>query len=442
MILTISLVIVMLLLNGLFVAAEFAIVAVPRAALQRRISEGDSNAALILRIRDEPALQDQYIATAQLGITLASLGLGMYGEHHLAEWLMHAFEHVSWLQALAVHSVASLIAVGLLTYFHVVIGEMIPKSLALQRSERVVLAIAPIMRGFRWLMFPLVIGLNLLGNSVLRMFGVQRTSTAHLSSLQDLQFIVTQSQEAGALEKETAEVLQELLAFTDTDAGELMVPRVRIAALSLDSTPQQVKQMLMDSPHSRYPVYDESLDHILGYVHLQDLYHRLRQPRQEVPVQRQDLHELPFLPATAELETVLEAMHREQLRLVILLDEYGGTAGLISLEDVMAELVGPIEADEIHEAELVESAEGELSVEGTLRLDELGEHLALDLEHNEVDTVSGLILDILERPPREGDEVDYQGLRFRVQSVQGRGVGRCEVRVIVEAESREPRAKS
>lgn len=435
MIFTLVVIVVLLLLNGLFVAAEFAIVSAPRMALQRRAAEGNANAKLILRMRDEPALQDQYIATAQLGITLAGLGLGMYAEHQIAEWLIAFFEHISFLQALAAHSVAGLIAVALLTYIHVVLGEMIPKSVALQRAERVVLLIAPIMRGFRWLMYPLVIGLNLLGNSLLRLAGIQRSAAVQTSSLQDLQFIVNQSQEAGALKKETAEVLQELLAFTDTDAGELMVPRVRISALALDSTPDEVRQLLMDSPHSRYPVYEDSLDQILGYVHLQDLYHRLRQPRQEHPVQRQDLHELPFLPATADLETVLEAMHREQLRLVILLDEFGGTAGLISLEDVMAELVGPIEPDEIHDAELLESGEGRLLVEGTLRLDELGEHLGRRLEHGEVETVSGLILDILERPPREGDEADYEGLRFRVVSVQGRGVGQCEVTPMTEAAS-------
>lgn len=434
MMLTLLLVVLMLLLNGLFVAAEFAIVAVPRTALQRRAAEGDANAQQILRIRDEPALQDQYIATAQLGITLASLGLGMYGEHQLAEWLIHFFEQISWLQMLAAHGIASLVAVALLTYFHVVIGEMVPKSLALQQAEVVVFRIAPIMRGFRWLMFPLVIILNILGNSILRLLGVQRSATSQPSSLRDLQFIVNQSQQAGALHKETAEVLQELLAFTDMDAGELMVPRVRIASLALDSTPQQVKQLLIDTPHSRYPVYEDSLDHILGYVHLQDLYHRLRQPRQELPVQRQDLHDLPFLPATAQLETVLGAMHREQLRMVILLDEFGGTAGLISLEDVMAELVGPIEADEIHEAELRERGEGQLLVEGTLRLDELGEHLERNIEHQQVETVSGLILDILERAPREGDEVNYEGLLFKVMSVQGRGVGQCEVTFLPETD--------
>lgn len=427
MIFAIVLTLVLLLLNGLFVAAEFAIVAVPRLALQRRASEGNKTARQVLNIREQPVLQDQYIATAQLGITLATLGLGSYSEHHFAEALFHYFDHNSALQFLAVHSIASLIIVALLTYFHVVIGEMIPKSLALQKAERVVLWIAPIMMFFRWLMFPLVLGLNLLGNGLLALMGIQRTAGSHLSTLQDLQYIVNQSQEAGALRKETAEVLQELLAFTDTDAGELMVPRVRMAAIDIESTPEEVKQVLSDTPHSRYPVYENNLDEILGFVHLQDLYQRLRQPHQTQPVQRQDLHELPFLPATAELETVLQTMHREQLRMVILIDEYGGTAGLISLEDILAELVGPIEPDEIHDAELREHASGELEVEGTLRLDELGEHLGLDLEHDEVETVSGLILDILERPPREGDEVEYHCLHFRVLSVQGRGVGRCHV---------------
>lgn len=421
---------VLLLLNGLFVAAEFAIVAAPRPALQRRASEGNATARKALRIKEVPALQDQYIATAQLGITLATLGLGMYSEHHFSELLFHYFDHTSALQFLAVHSVASLIVVALLTYFHVVVGEMIPKSLALQKAERMVLWITPIMMFFRWLMFPLVIGLNAFGNGILSLMGIKRTAGSHLSSLQDLQYIVTQSQEAGALQKETAEVLQELLAFTDTDAGELMVPRVRMAALDIESTPDDVRKLLADAPHSRYPVYEGSLDHVLGYVHLQELYHRLRQPRLEHPVQRQDLHELPFLPATAELETVLQTMHREQLRMVILIDEFGGTAGLISLEDVMAELVGPIEAGELHEAELREDRDGDLMVEGTLRLDELGEHLGRDLEHDEVETVSGLILDILERPPREGDTVDYHGLHFEVTGVQGRGVGQCKVTLL------------
>jgi CBS domain containing-hemolysin-like protein len=435
MIFVLVLTIVLLALNGLFVAAEFAIVAAPRHALQRRASEGHKTAKLVLKIRENPALQDQYIATAQLGITLATLGLGMYSEHHFSEWLFHYFEQSSLLQTLAVHSVAALIVVALLTYFHVVIGEMIPKSLALQKAESVVLWITPIMMSFRWLMYPLVIGLNAFGNGILAIMGIRRTAGSHLSTLQDLQYIVSQSQEAGALGKETAEVLQELLAFTDTDAGELMVPRVRMAALDLESTPQEVRQALIDDPHSRYPVYENNLDQVLGFVHLQDLYHRLRQPKLELPVQRQDLHDLPFLPATAELETVLQTMHREQLRMVILIDEYGGTAGLITLEDILAELVGPIEPDEIHDAELREHGEGQLMVEGTLRLDELGEHLGLDLEHDEVETVSGLVLDILERPPREGDEVDYHGLHFKVTSVQGRGVGRCEVTVLPKAEN-------
>lgn len=418
---------VLLVLNGLFVAAEFAIVATPRTVLQERAAKGHTLATQMLKVKEDARLQDQYIATAQLGITLASLGLGMYAEHHLAEWFFHQFAQVSWLAFLASHSLASLFAVILLTYFHVVLGEMIPKSLALQQAERVLLLIAPIMLGFRALMYPLVVGLNALGNALLGLIGIQRSQESHLASVQDLQYIVNQSQEAGALQKATAEVLQELLSFTDTNAVELMVPRVRMSALDIESSPEEVRKLLLDAPHSRYPVYEGNLDQILGFVHLQDLYHRLRQPRLERPVQRKDLVELPFLPATAELETVLETMHRQQIRMVVLLDEFGGTAGLISLEDIMGELVGPIENAELQGAELVEDDNGLLLVDGTLRLQDLGEHLNLKLEHEDVETVSGLILDILERPPHEGDEVDYSGLHFKVLAVQGRGVGRAAV---------------
>jgi len=429
MILNLSLIILFLIaLNGLFVAAEFAIVSVSRTRMQQLADEGHRMAARVLRIKADARAQDQYIATAQLGITLASLGLGMYGEHHLAELLFHGFEQVSWLTFLAVHSVASAIAIAVMTYLHVVLGEMIPKTLALQKSERVVLWITPLMLAFRWLFLPLILLLNGIGNGLLKAMGIERAAPIQASTLRELQYVINQSHEAGALEKDTAEVLQELLAFTDTDAGELMVPRVHIGALALDSSAEDVRQTLMDNPHSRYPIYDDSLDDILGFVHLKDLYRSLHNPLLKQPVQLKDIHPLPFLPATAELETVLKVMHREQVRMAVLLDEYGGTAGLLTLEDIFAELVGPIEADELHEADIVRKPDGHLVVEGTTYLESLGEFLELELEHEEVETVSGLVLDLLERTPHEGDVVTYLGLQFKVLSVKGRGVGHCEVR--------------
>lgn len=417
----------LLALNALFVAAEFAIIAAPTTALQQLSQQNHRLARQVLQIKNDPVLQDEYIAAAQLGITLASLGLGMYGEHQLAEWILHKAGEVSWLQWLAAHSTAAAVAVGVLTYFHVVLGEMIPKTLALQKSKAVVLAILPLMKTFMWVMSPLIKGLNLLGNAVLHLLGVQRTHVASVASIQDLQFIVDQSEAAGALEKEAANFLQELLAFTEMDALELMVPRVHMAALEVGCSPEKVRQVMMQAPHSRYPVYQESLDQILGFVHLKDLYFRLQNPDATDPVRLSDVRPVPFLPATAALEKVLSVMHTEQVKMVILLDEFGGTAGLITLEDLMAELVGPIDARELYEREIRKQADGSLLVEGTVQLETLGEELELELEHAEVDTVSGLVLDILERLPQVGDVVVFQKLSFEVLALQGKGVERCRV---------------
>ena len=189
-------VIVMLALNALFVAAEFAIVSVPRTAMKKRAEAGQKLAQYILKVKEDTELQDQYIATSQLGITLASLGLGMYGEHALAEWIIHTAHDVSALTFLAAHSTAAVVAVSILTYFHVVLGEMIPKTLALQKSEALMLSIMPIMRGFRLLMYPLILFLNAMGNGFLSMLGIERTEFRHFATVRDLQFVVHESQEA------------------------------------------------------------------------------------------------------------------------------------------------------------------------------------------------------------------------------------------------------
>lgn len=434
-------VLVMLALNALFVAAEFAVVAVPRTAMKKRAEAGQKRAQYILKLKEDPELQDQYIATSQLGITLASLGLGMYGEHALAEWILHFAHDHNTLSFLAAHSTASVVAVAILTYFHVVLGEMIPKTLALQKSETLILQILPLMRGFRLLMYPLIVSLNAMGNGFLGLLGIQRTEARPFSTVRDIQFIVHESQEAGALGKDTAEVLQELLSFTDTDAGELMVPRVHIAGIEINSNAETIRQILMDAPHSRYPVYREKIDDILGYVHVQDLYYCLQEAQyhaQSAPesppppvLDEEDLHNIPFLPATAALETVLQTLQKEQVKMVILLDEFGGTEGLLSLEDIFSELAGPIDASDIYTAEIKEaSEENQWQMAGTVRLEELSEALEYPIEHDEVETLSGLILDLLERTPRTGDEVSFGPLNIKVLSLQGRGVERCQVTFI------------
>jgi CBS domain containing-hemolysin-like protein len=416
----------LILLNGIFVAAEFAIVGAPRAAIERRAATGNRLARAVQAVLEHPRQQDRYIATAQLGITVASLGLGMYGEHVLADGVFDLLGGAGLPRWVVSHAVASVIAVAVLTYFHIVIGEMVPKSLALQYAEHMVLWITPPMLWTRNALYPFVIGLNAVGNLVLRIFGVNRQehSPDQYYTPDELQLIVQESEQLGALRTESGQMLQELFAFGDRAAEEVMVPRVRVTGIPLGTTPAQVRELLGRSPHTRYPVYEGDLDHILGMVHIKDLLGVLL--RNET-IDRTHARPLPLVPEAAELDSVLSAMRRERTQMVIVLDEHGGTAGVVTLEDLFEEVVGDIEEGPAGLPDVYRDAEGRLHVPGTMRIDELGQEFGLELEHEDVDSVSGLILMLLGRPPNVCDRVRYDRLQFMVTAVKGHGVEECAV---------------
>ena len=419
----------LILLNGIFVAAEFAIVGAPRAAIERRAATGNRLARAAQRVLEDPREQDRYIATAQLGITLASLGLGMYGEHVLADGVYHALGGSGLPAWLASHGVASVLAVAILTYFHIVVGEMVPKSLALQQAERLVLWITPPMLWTKTAFYPFVIGLNAVGNLVLKAFGVDRQehNADQYYTPEELQLIVQESEELGALRAESGHMLQELFAFGDRTAGEIMVPRVRVTGIPIGTTPAQIRELLLRAPHTRFPIYEGDLDHILGMVHIKDLLGVLL--RDEV-IGRGHARPLPLVPETAELDSVLATMRRERTQMVIVLDEHGGTAGVVTLQDLFEEVVGDIEEGPIGAPHVYRDEQGRLRVPGTMRIDELGQEFGLELEHEEVDSVSGLVLTVLGRPPNVGDTVRYGRLQFTVTALKGHGVEECAVSLV------------
>jgi CBS domain containing-hemolysin-like protein len=417
---------VLILLNGLFVAAEFAIVGAPRLAIERRARAGERIARAVQRILDHPRQQDRFIATAQLGITFASLGLGMYGEHVVAAWIASAIESWGSARWIAAHTVATVIAVTVLTYFHIVIGEMVPKSLALQRAERTVLWITPPMLGMKLLLYPLVVGLNGLGNTVLRLMGVDRQVATHerYYTSKELQLVVKESQEAGALPGESGRLLHEIFEFGDLTAGQVMSPRVRMTAVRMGSHPTAVEEILRKSPHTRYPLYEGHLDQVLGMVHIKDL---LRLITAGDIIQSRHARPMPTVPETASLDTVLAVMRRERAQMAVVVDEYGGTAGIVTLQDLFEEVVGKVDESSSAPVDIYVDAAGRLRVPGTARLEEVGERLTVTLHHDDVDSVSGLVLTLLGRPPRLGDAVRYAGLMFEVTAVQGFGVAECTV---------------
>lgn len=415
----------LVLANGLFVAAEFALIAAPRTQLEARANRGDRFAARLLDIQTTPAKQDRYVATAQLGITLASLGLGMYGEHELAGLLAAPLGSVPWIGGAAL---ATGLALGALTIAHIVLGEMLPKGLALQHPE-------PVARFAHWPMqitlyalYPVVSLSNRLAWLCLRVLGMKRLEHGadHTYTSEELQIIVEESEEGGALREDSGRILRELFEFGDLTAREVMVPRVQVGGLPLGAQAGTIRQVVASNRHTRYPVYDGDLDQIVGMVHIKDLLKRLIAGE---AVTAADARRMPIVPETASLDLVLAEMQRTGAHMALVIDEHGGTAGIVSLEDLFEEVVGEIDEGVPALPKLTPDADGSVRLAGTVRLDEVGQHFDLDLEHEEVDSVSGLVLAQLGRPPVVGDVVTYGRISFEVTAIQGRGVREVRARL-------------
>ena len=286
--------------------------------------------------------------------------------------------------------------------------------------------ITPPMVWLKNILFPFVVALNGLGNQVLRIFGVNRQvrTTEQYYTPEELQLIVQESEELGALRAESGQVLQELFEFGDLTAGEVMVPRVRISGIPTGTTSSRVREILGRNAHTRYPIYEGDLDHIVGMVHIKDLFRLVL--NNEV-ILSSHARPVPVVPETGGIDSVLDVMRRERTQMVVVIDEHGGTAGVVTLEDLFEEVVGEIDESPASARQVYRDRQGRLRAPGTMRLDEVGKYYDLDLEHEDVDSVSGLVLAVLGRPPAVGDSVRYDRLQFEVTAVKGHGVDEVAV---------------
>jgi CBS domain containing-hemolysin-like protein len=415
----IVIILLLVLANGLFVAAEFAIVGAPRASIDHQSAQGSRLAARVARILEDPKRQDRYIATTQIGISVASLGLGMYGEHILAEWIAHRLEPYDANPWIAAHAMASVAAVGILTYLHIVIGEMVPKALALQSADRTVLYVSPFIEALELLLKPLVNVLNAIGNALLRLVGVRRQVEAErYHTPQELEFIVRESQEGGMLRGESGQILRELFEFGDLTAGEVMVPRVLLVGIPIGAEPDELRAIVRTQAHTRYPVYNGDFDNIVGSLHIKQVMRLLVTNR---PVTDRDARPLPYVPGPTPVDELIGSMRRSRAQMAVVMDQHGGTAGLVTMEDLFEEVVGEIEEGR-GGGPVIREAPDRIRVRGTVRLTEAGEALGRNLEQPKVTTISGLVLMLLRRPAAVGDVVNCEGVRFEVTAVARRGV--------------------
>ena len=314
---------------------------------------------------------------------------------------------------------------SVLTYLHIVIGEMVPKALALQRAARTVLYVSPFILVLEAALRPLIVGLNAIGNGLLRLVGVRRqeVDSERYHTTEELQYIIEESQEGGMLRGESGQILRELFEFGDLTAGETMVPRVMLTGIAVGTGPDELSAIVQANPHTRYPIFVDDLDNIIGSLHIKEALRHLVANR---PVTARDARPLPYVPGPAPLDEVLAVMRHYRAQMAVVMDQHGGTAGLVTMEDLFEEVVGDIEEGHGRRP-IVREAPGRLRVRGTVRLEEAGTALGCTLDHPKVTTISGLVLLLLGRPASSGDAVTWRNVRIEVTAPAGRGVAEAVV---------------
>ncbi|MCJ7795436.1 MAG: hemolysin family protein, partial [Thermoleophilia bacterium] len=365
-------VLVLVLLNGFFVAAEFAIVKVRGTRIAELAGEGRRHAKVAQHLVGH---LDAYLSATQLGITMASLGLGWVGEPALAHLLAPLFEALGISSPNTIRVVSVIVAFAIITFLHIVIGELAPKSIAIQKAEAVTLWTASPLRLFYRLFRPIIWLFNGAATSLLRLIDIQPASEAQLAhSEEELRMIISASQEGGHIDEVEQAIMRRALIFGEHAVGEIMVPRTEMASLPTEMAIAQALEEVALSNHTRYPVYEDDMDDTIGYVHVKDLY-RADRSRSV----RTLLRPIGFIAETASIELALKRFQSTRTPLAIVVDEHGGTAGLVTIQDVIEELIGEVQDEFDHEAPLVEElSEGSYSVDGAARLDYLEE--AIDLQ--------------------------------------------------------------
>jgi CBS domain containing-hemolysin-like protein len=347
----------------------------------------------------------------------------MYGEHTLAEWFLDPLESLGRLAAPLAHTLAVLASIALLTYLHVVLGEMVPKSIAIQSAERSVLWLDRIMAFAGWIAYPVVALLNAIGNGIVRLLGIPPAGAgSRVMSPDELEYIVEESYAGGLIEADEQLFIENILDLSERTVGQVMTPRTRIVGLSTNASEEMVLGRMCEARFTRYPVFEGNLDKITGILHVKNFARQ--QVHAEILFDLDQLASKPlFVPEALSTEEMLVQFRREGAQMAIVVDEFGGTAGLVTIEDLVEEVVGEIQSEFDQEIPPLQALEpGKLRVRGDLLLAELNQHYDLNLAHPDADTVGGLLMALLGRVLRPGDAAELDGLRFEVESVRGLAV--------------------
>jgi len=426
----------LVLLNGFFVAAEFALVRSRRTRLEAMVRSGDKLARIAVRATSNIS---RVLSASQLGVSLTSLGLGWIAEDTFAVLFAGMFDGLSPAVEVSLRvSLAGVVAFAILTYLHVVLGELTPKAAALNSPERIARLLAPPLVFFAWIMSPFTWVLHRSADALLRLTGQPAAGSEEtVHSPEELRLLVEQSQEGGALQPADADMIDAVFEFSEKNAREVMTPRTEIIALDVDAPLEAVLAVVEESGFSRYPVYEDSIDDIIGLILTKDLLRVLFPAAARVAAGVPEGEALPdfslralvrpvhVIPGSREVEDVLADFKRLKEHMAVVLDEYGGTAGVITMEDLLEEIVGEI-LDEYDTPEDIDepvlTRAGETVVSGSTNIGELNDHFGLSVPDADATTIGGYVFGILGRLPQAGDRVIAGGAIFTVKSMEGRKI--------------------
>jgi putative hemolysin len=413
-------VLLIVLANGFFVAAEYALVTARRSRLLELAEGGMLRARIALRIMDSPV---RFIGTVQLGITAFSILLGVAGEPIVADWIDGPLSH----------GLAFVIAYAFVTYLHVTLGELVPKAFALAKKEETALWVALPIEAVYIVSYPVVWFFQASANAFTRLFGIQPAPAGIIAhSEEDIRHIVAQAEETGEIEEEEREMLYKVFDFADKEASDVMVPRPEVVALSIDLPPRECLEAAMEAPFTRYPVYRGSLDEIVGVLHIRDLFREANRVGgfENVNIAAH-LRPAYVVPETKDLAALLHDFRRSKEHMAVVVDEYGAMQGIVTLEDLLEEIVGEIEDEfDLPDESVERLGDGRIRIDGTFPIDDFNEQFHSELPVDDYHTIAGFVFGLLGRAPEPADEVDYDGVRFKVVEVEGTRIERLEVEFV------------
>jgi CBS domain containing-hemolysin-like protein len=412
MLFDIFLIVFLVALNGLFVAAEFAIVKVRASQVELRAREGSSAAKIAEHILEHI---NTYLSATQLGITIASLALGWFGEETVTAFIMPILQHFEFnIADKAVHQIALGISFLFVTFLHIVFGEVAPKALGIKMPEEIILFVSPLLRVFYLVFKPFIFVLNASANVLLRIIGINPNEIVEGHSAEELKLLIKQGAEEGTIPSSQQEMIENVFNFNDLTAKQILVPRTKVVALEVSSPDEEVLAKIISEGYSRMPVYKDTLDDVVGIVHTKDIIPMIHGNK---PIVLRDILRPAYLiPETKTVSELLKDFQKKRMHMAVVIDEFGGTAGIVTMEDVIEELVGEIQDEYDDEANKVEKVDDNaFLVRGQARIQEVNEFLAYPLpEGDDFDTMAGLMNFIFGKIPEQTETKEFGGYHFTI----------------------------